>query len=429
MTEINGIDIKELTSHFGTPLYVYDGDRITDNYKRLKGALTEHYPKNSIHFSVKANSNLTILDIFRRSGSGADCSSPTELKLALMAGFERDKILYTGNYESFEDLEFVSSVEGIKLNLDDISSFQRLLKFKVPERISFRINPGIGRGGFEGITTAGSDAKFGIPYEKAQEAYKMAIDAGVKRFGIHMMTGSNNLEPYYFAEVVDKLLIIAGDIFPSLGIKPEFIDIGGGQGVPYRDDEQPLNVDLMAKLIAKIIDERSKEFDFGTPELLLEPGRYLAADAGYLISKVTGIKNGYKKFIGIDSGMGTLMRQSLYGAFHRLEVYGKDSDFENVNICGQICENSDIFAKNMRLPKTEIGDIVTFKDAGAYGYVMSSVYNNRPRPSEVLIENGKARLIRKREVFEDLLRLYPDDVLKEYGSRINQDHKKTINSN
>ncbi|MDC1068244.1 diaminopimelate decarboxylase [Candidatus Kapabacteria bacterium] len=416
MEKINNLDIKDLTNQFGSPLYVYDSDRIEANYKRLKTALTDHYPNNNIHFSVKANSNLSILDIFRRNGSGADCSSPTELRLALMAGFDREDILYTGNYESYEDLEYVSSIKGIKLNLDDITSLERILKFGVPERISFRINPGIGRGGFEGITTAGSDAKFGIPYEKAAEAYKMALDAGVKRFGIHMMTGSNNLEPYYFAEVVDKLLIIAGDIFPELGIKPEFIDIGGGQGIPYRDDEDPLNVDLMAKLIAKIIKERCQSYDFGLPQLLLEPGRYLAADAGYLIAKVTGIKNGYKKFIGLDAGMGTLVRQSLYGAFHRMEVYGKNSDFENVNICGQICENSDIFAKNIRLPKMDIGDLVTFKDTGAYGFVMSSVYNNRTRPAEVLIENGKPILIRKRESFDDILRLYPEEILQKYNS-------------
>lgn len=417
MNKINNIDIKDLIQEFGSPLYVYDSERIKDNYKRLKSSLTNYYPKNNIHFSVKANSNIAILDTFRREGSGADCSSPTELRLALMSGFERNKILYTGNYESYEDLEYISSIKGIKLNLDDIGSFERILRFGVPERISFRINPGIGRGGFEGITTAGSDAKFGIPYEKAKEAYKMAQDAGVKRFGIHMMTGSNNLEPYYFAEVVDKLLIIAGDIFPELGIIPEFIDIGGGQGVPYRDDEEPLNVDLMAKLIARIIKERCTQFDFGEPELLLEPGRYLAADAGYLITKVTGIKNGYKKFIGLDAGMGTLVRPSLYGAFHRLEVYGKNSDFENVNICGQICENSDIFMKNVRLPKMEIGDIATFRDTGAYGFVMSSVYNNRTRPAEVLIEDGRAKLIRKRETFEDILRLYPDYILEEYQSQ------------
>lgn len=416
MNSIGKFDIKNLTEEFNTPLYVYDSDRITENYNRLKGALNKYYPKNSIHYSVKSNSNLTVLDHFRRVGSGADCSSPAELKLSLMAGFERNNILYTGNYESFEDLEFVSSVEGIKLNLDDINSFKRLIKFKVPERVSFRINPGIGRGGFEGITTAGSDAKFGIPYEKAAEAYKLALDSGVKRFGIHMMTGSNNLEPYYFAQVVDKLMIITGEIFPKLGIKPEFVDIGGGQGVPYYDDESPLNVDLMAKLVAKIIKERSEEFDFGEPELLLEPGRYLVADAGYLITKVTGVKEAYKKFVGLDAGMGTLLRPSMYGAFHRSSVYGKNENSQKVNLCGQICENSDIFAKNIEFPDVEPGDIVTFREAGAYGFAMSSVYNNRPRTAEVLLEGDKARLIRKRETFEDLLRLYPEEILDEYST-------------
>lgn len=415
MNKIANWDIKNLTEVYGSPLYVYDAEQFRTNYSKLKSALDNYYPKNSIHFSVKANSNIKILELFKNLGSGADCSSPNELKLVKIAGFSDDNILYTGNYESFEDLEYVSKFD-LKLNLDDLNSFKRLLKFKVPERISFRINPGIGRGGFEGITTAGSDAKFGIPYEKAFEAYKFAKDAGVKRFGIHMMTGSNNLEPYYFAEVVDKLMMISGEIFPKLNIVPEYFDIGGGQGVPYYDDEKELNVDLMASLIAQVIKEKSQKYGFGEPMLILEPGRYLAANAGYLISKVTGIKEGYKKFIGLDAGMGTLIRPSMYGAYHRPVAYnGNNSELENVNICGQICENSDIFAKNQLLPKADVGDIITFRDAGAYGYTMSSVYNNRTRPAEVLLEKSETILIRKRETFEDMMSLYPEDLVKQFN--------------
>lgn len=414
MNSIANYDIKELVNVYGSPLYVYDAQQFRSNFAKLKNALNEHYPKNHIHFSVKANSNLKVLELFKNLGAGADCSSPNELRLAKIAGFSNDNTLYTGNYESMEDLNYVSQSD-VKLNLDDLSSFKRLIQIKVPERISFRINPGIGRGGFEGITTAGSDAKFGIPYEKALDAYKFAKEAGVKRFGIHMMTGSNNLEPYYFAEVVDKLMMIAGEIFPKLDIQPEYFDIGGGQGVPYYDDEKELNVQLMAELVSRVFKEKNEKFGFGEPELILEPGRFLAANAGYLITTVTGIKEGYKKFVGLDAGMGTLVRPSMYGAYHRSYIYGKDkSELEKVNLCGQICENSDIFAKNQMLPKTQEGDILIFRDAGAYGYTMASVYNNRTRPAELLLDTLGITQIRKRETFDDMLRLYPDSILEEF---------------
>ncbi len=414
MNHISNYDIKKIADEFGTPVYVYDADQFKSNYNKLKSALNKYYPNNDIHFSVKANSNLKVLELFKNFGAGADCSSPNELRLAKMVNFSNHNTLYTGNYESYEDLNYVTQ-HDVKLNLDDLTSFKRLIKVKIPDRISFRINPGIGRGGFEGITTAGSDAKFGIPYEKAKDAYKLALDSGIKRFGIHMMTGSNNLEPYYFAEVVDKLMSIAGSIFPELGIVPEYFDIGGGQGVPYYDDEKELNVELMSELIAQVFKEKCEKFDFGEPQLILEPGRYLAANAGYLITKVTGIKEGYKKFVGLDAGMGTLARPSMYGAYHRSYVYGKENEEkEKVNLCGQICENSDIFAKNQMLPKVEEGDLLTFRDAGAYGFTMSSVYNNRTRPAEVLIQDGKATLIRRREKFEDMLNYYPPEIIEQF---------------
>lgn len=409
MKTIADIDIKVLAQEYGTPLYVYDKRQIIQNYNRLCHTFEKYYDKTKIHFSVKANSNIHILNLFNSLGSGADCSSPIELLLARKAGFQSNNILYTGNYESPDDLQMALDA-GATINLDDTNSLRRLIQLRVPERISFRINPGIGRGGFEGIITGGTDAKFGVPYEKAYEAYKLAIDAGIKRFGIHMMTGSNNLEPYFFAEIVDKLMTIAGNIFGHLGIKPEFVDIGGGLGVPYLDDEQELDIDLTAKLVAQEFTEKCEKYNFGSPELFLEPGRYLIANAGYLIAKVTGIKESYKKFVGIDAGMNTLIRPALYGAKHRILVYDKSNNTATVNICGQICENSDIFAIMLPFPAVEEGDLVVIKDAGAYGYVMSSNYNNRPRPAEVMVDGEDVKLIRHRETIDDLLRLYPESV-------------------
>lgn len=402
MKNIASVDIAELIEQFGSPLYVYDKEQIERNYMKLKNAFEKNYQSTKIHYSVKANSNPNILRIFNDLGSGTDCSSPIELLLSAKSGFSKDNILYTGNYESEEDLEAALKYAD-RINLDDINSFDRLMRIGKPNIISFRINPGIGRGGFEGITTAGSDAKFGVPYEKAKIAYQKAIDSGIERFGIHIMTGSNNLEPYYFAEIVEKLMMIAGNLFKSLNIKPEYIDIGGGFGVPYEDDEEELNIDLTAQLISEVLLEKLQKYDLGTPELLIEPGRYLVANAGYLLSKVIGLKNSYKNFAGIDAGMTTLLRPALYGAKHRAMVYAKTELQQNINICGQICENSDILLKSIFLPTLEEGDILILRDAGAYGFVMSSNYNNRPRPAEVLVDGDKYRLIRQRETADDLL--------------------------
>lgn len=407
MNRIANLDVRTLAEKYGTPLYIYDEALMIENYNNLKNSFQKYYPKTSIHYSVKANSNPHILKVFEKVGSGVDCSSPIELKLSRLAGFEDDKILYTGNYESIDDFSEIKSLK-VKVNLDDINSFERLNKVLKPEIISFRINPGIGRGGYEGITTAGSDAKFGVPYEKAITAYKLAKDRGVKRFGIHMMTGSNNLEPYFFAEIVEKLLKISHSVFEKLEIVPEYIDIGGGFGIPYEEEEQQLDIDLTAKLISEIFIERSQKYNFGEPELILEPGRYLVANSGYLISKVTGIKKSYKNFVGIDAGMSTLIRPALYGAKHRVSVYGKNELSTMTNICGQICENSDILQKNIFLPELEENDIIIIHDVGAYGYVMSSNYNNRPRACELMIENKKEKIIRHRETFENMISMIPN---------------------
>lgn len=404
MKQIGEIDIKTLAESYGTPVYVYDYEIIKNNYLKLKSAFGKYYPKNTIHYSIKANSNLNILKIFEELGSGADCSSPFELLLANKAGFDAKRVLYTGNYESTEDLTEATKYAE-QINMDDINSFRRLLRIKLPEIISFRINPGIGKGGFEGIVTAGSDAKFGVPYEQAFEAYKLALDSGVKRFGIHMMTGSNNLEPYYFAEVVDKLLTITGNVFTKLGIVPEYIDIGGGLGIPYDDDEEELNIEETARLVAETLKEKCLKYNFGEPELKMEPGRYLIGNAGFLISRVTGIKNSYKRFVGIDAGMNVLIRPALYGAKHRIKIYSKEERNAFYYVCGQICENSDILASHIYLPEVEEGDIAIILDAGAYGFSMSSNYNNRLRPAEVLVQKGQARLIRARESYDDMLKL------------------------
>jgi diaminopimelate decarboxylase len=398
---------KELAQEFGTPLYIYDRKTIEENYHRLKSAFDQHYDKFSIHYAVKANPNPAVIKILTELGSGVDCSSPGELEHALRAGVPGEKILYTGNYESPEDLTKVLE-SGARFNLDDLNSFKRMIQIKKPERVSFRINPGMGKGSHEAVVTGGTDAKFGIPYEKAIEAYQFAKENGVEKFGIHMMTGSNNLEPFFFAEAVEKLLTIGEGIFKAIGTKPDYVDIGGGFGIPYHQEDVPLDVELMAKLICEKFKEGIVKHDLGEPELLVEPGRYLVGNAGVLLAKVTGLKDSYRQFVGIDAGMNTLMRPSLYDAIHRVEVpYNKSEKKRLVSICGQVCENADILAHNIHLPEDLAeGDLILLRDAGAYGFAMSSVYNGRPRAAEVLVEKGEARLIRRREKIEDLFNFY-----------------------
>jgi len=399
---ISGVSISKLAEKYGTPLYVYDFEKIRQNARRLKAAFKSDNVNVDFYYAMKANCHPEILKIFVEEEFGMDCVSPGELQLALQAGVKAGHILYTGNYESPVDLQAAYSA-GAKINLDDISSLERLLKVGKPELIMYRINPGKGRGKYEQITTGGDKAKFGVPFEKAVIAYKNAMDAGITRFGAHMMTGSGVLDEEHFPYMLELFMNELGEIKKELGINFEFIDMGGGLGIPYFGDEKTLDVETVAKETIAVFQQKVKELNLGNPTLALEPGRFLVGDAGLMISRVTGIKKGYRTFIGIDAGFNTLIRSALYGAQHTIVVDGKE-DMEasmTVDICGQICENTDIFTKDRAMPKTEEGDLLVFTQAGAYGSVMAMPYNLRYRPAEVAIMNGVAKLITRRETFDD----------------------------
>ena len=400
--KINNANIKDIAIKFGTPLYVYDFNKIEDNVDRLKNAFKHSSLKSEIFYAMKANCHPSIIRLIAKKGLGMDCVSPGELQLAIDAGLPKNKILYTANYESEDELKFALE-SGVIINLDDINSFHRLARTGIPEFISFRINPGKGRGKFEQTTTGGIKAKFGVPFEKAIAAYKLAKESGVKKFGAHMMTGSGTLDNNHFPEMLDLLLSHLGKITKELGIKFEFIDIGGGFGIPYHPDEKSMNVNKVAQDCFNILEKGIKEYNLGNPVLTMEPGRFFVGDAGWLISKVNGIKESYKKFVGIDAGFNTLIRPALYNASHTIVVDGKENDInrEKVDVCGQICENTDILAYDYDLPKISEGDLLIFENTGAYGYVMSMPYNLRFRPAEVAIYNNKIYEITRRENIED----------------------------
>lgn len=402
----DGCDVRQLAEQYGTPLYVYSQNRIKSNYHRLVQAYQRHYPKFQAYYAVKANNNPAIVKILGEEGCGADASCVSEILIAQRAGISSEKILYSGVYNANSDLKYAAENQ-VRLNLEDISQLERLSRISVPEFLCFRINPGVGGSGAEGLIFAGPDAKFGIIERDVEKAYATAKNLGVKRFGIHMMTGSNILAPEYFEEVVEKLLDIAGPISRKLGITFDFIDIGGSLGVPYRPEHPELAIDDVAERVVRKFREKLKEYQMGEPYLIHEPGRYLVCDAGILVAQVTSIKNGYKKFIGLNAGMHTLLRPALYGAYHHI-VYANDLNAagdEEVNVVGQVCENSDIFAKGRHLSsKIGVDDLLVFLNTGAYGFCMSSQYNSQPKAAEVLVDNGNSRVIRRRETYEDLLR-------------------------
>ncbi len=402
----DGCDVCDLADRFGTPLYAYSRSRIQSNYRRLLAAYKSQYPKFRIYYAVKANNNPAIVRVLGEEGAGADASCIPEILLAKKAGIASENILYSGVYNADKDLKWAAE-QGVRLNLEDVSQIERLSRFSVPEFLSLRINPGIGGVGREGLVFAGPDAKFGIIERDVERAYRMAKRLGVKKFGIHMMTGSNILSLDYFEEIVEKLLDIAGPIAQKLGISFDFIDIGGSLGVPYRPEDEELDVGEVAKRVVKKLREKLTAYRMGEPWLIHEPGRYLVCDAGILLARVTSIKNAYKKFVGLDAGMHTLLRPALYGAYHQI-LYANDLNAPSdhpVNVVGQICESSDMFAKDRFLSsKIAVGDLLAFLNTGAYGFSMSSQYNSQPRAAEVLVCKGDAALIRERETFEDLVK-------------------------
>ncbi len=403
---IDGVSALEIASRFGTPVYVYSEKRIRANYRRIRDAFRSKRSKFKANFAVKSNNNLTTLNIIRSEGAGADCSCPAEIMLARMAGFESSQILYSGNYNTDEELRYGLD-SGAIINLDDGPLLERLLKYGRPEILSFRINPGQGKGKYKGLVFAGPDAKFGMMEEDALRAYRTARDAGIKRFGLHMMSGSNVLDPDYFPAITERLMDIAGRISAELKIEFDFIDIGGGFGVPYQEDENELPISEVAEMVvAKFEEKIALSKTMGDPTLFIEPGRFIVCDAGILLATVTHVKKAGKNFVGCDAGMNTLLRPALYGAYHAILPASRlgDSGTMTANVTGQICENSDIMGKDRVLPELVQGDLLAFLNCGAYGYSMASNYNTRTMPAESFVLDGKAYLTRERETMTDFVR-------------------------
>jgi diaminopimelate decarboxylase len=401
----DGFSVKDLAEKYDTPLYLLSEKRIRDNYNRLHNALIRNYKHLRVYYACKANSNLTVLKILQSEGAYLDTVSPGEVFMGLSSGFTPDRILFTGTSVRDDELKFLAGA-NITVNVDSQSELDRLLKIAVPPAISVRVNPEVGAGHHSHCITAGSESKFGLWEEETIQAYAIAERARVERFGIHMHIGSGilNIEPYSLA--VEKLLSIAKRVHDEVGIEFEFIDIGGGLGIPYKPDDKDLDLTEFSDKIVTLFKAKVKEYGLGKPFLCVEPGRYLVCDASILLTSVNTVKQTpSKKFVGVDAGFNTLVRPTMYGSYHPILVANKLSkaDKESCDVVGPICESGDVLAKNRQLPKVEEGDLLAILNAGAYGFSMSSQYNSRPRAAEVMIRQGKDVLVRKREELSDLM--------------------------
>jgi diaminopimelate decarboxylase len=402
---IDGVSATDLLK-YDTPLYVISETRIRNNFRHVREALSQNYKKIRIYYACKANTNLSVLKILESEGAYIDAVSPGEVFLALKAGFSADRILYTGTSVRDDELHNLAKA-GISVNVDSASQLRRILEQGKHEFLSFRINPEIGAGHHDHCITAGKNAKFGIWEQQAANAYAAAKKAGVKRFGIHMHIGSGilNIEP--FALALDKLLSVAKMVHDHAGVDFEFIDMGGGLGVPYRPEEPDLDLACFSDILLSLFKKRIAEYGLGEPAFCVEPGRYLVADASVLLTAVNTVKETpFKKYIGVDAGFNTLVRPTMYGSYHHILVANKLNEPENevYDVAGPICESGDLLAKERKLPKINEGDVLAVLNAGAYGFAMSSQYNSRPRAAEVLVKKGKIAVVRGREKNGDLAR-------------------------
>jgi diaminopimelate decarboxylase len=394
--------LAEITSQFPTPVHIYDEKAIRRNARELKAAF-DWNPGFKEYFAVKAAPNPYLMKILKAEGFGADCSSLPELMLAEHTGIIGEDIMFTSNDTPPE--EFVKAKElGAIINLDDISHLPFLEKSAgLPELICFRYNPGPLKEGNAIIGTP-EEAKYGFTKEQLKEGYRIARDKGVKRFGLHTMVASNELDYQYFRETAQILFELVVEISRSLGIRFEFVNLGGGIGIPYRPEEQPVDLLQTGRAIESEYNKIIEKNNLGPLKVYLESGRAITGPFGYLVSKVRHIKRTYKTFVGLDACMANLMRPALYGAYHHITVIGKeDWPLElTCDVTGSLCENNDKFAVDRVLPRVEVGDVLVIHDTGAHGHAMGFNYNGKLRSAELLLrEDGRVVAIRRAERPDD----------------------------
>ena len=388
--------LKEAALKFGTPIYLYDLKIIENQFDKLNKELSvlENY---KIHFAAKSLSNISILKFIKNMGAGLDAVSIEEVMIGLKCGFNKDEILYTPNGVSFEEIKQAFKL-GVKINLDSIESVKDFVNEFGNQSITVRINPGIYAGGNDNVSVGHSESKFGIPEERINELLDMEKKGKVKITGLHIHTGSDITKNNQFKEGIVKIFSIARD-FRNI----ESIDLGGGIKIPYYKNDTLTNLNDYVKEVSKELKKFELEFNKKL-KLIFEPGKFLVSDCGFFITKVNYIKSTKTKdFLQVDSGFNHLLRPTLYGSHHEIinlsNPAGKKKEYD---VVGYICEK-DTFAEKRKISETSIGDLICFKNAGAYGFNMSSNYNSRLKPAEVCIYNNKILKIREAQSLKDLL--------------------------
>lgn len=404
--------IKEIAREYPTPFHIYDEKGIRENARGLFKAFSWNAGFKE-YFAVKATPNPALIKILKEEGCGVDCSSYTELMMADKLGFRGDEIMFSSNETPAEEYVYARKLGAI-INLDDITHIDFLEKAAgIPEKICLRYNPG---GEFtinNMIMGTPADAKYGLTRPQMFEAVKILMSKGVKEFGVHAFLASNNIENDYYPVLARVLFEIIADITAETGAKFVFVNLSGGIGVPYRPEQKKTDINVIGEGVRQAYEEILVKRGI-TPKIFTELGRYMLAPYGGLITKVVHFKHTYKEYAGCDACAAHLMRPAIYGAYHHITVLGKENAPSDhvYDVVGSLCENSDKFAVDRKLPELEIGDYLFIHEAGAHGHSMGYNYNGKLRSAEILLEeDGSYKLIRRAETPDDYfatLDIYPE---------------------
>jgi len=400
--------LEKIARQYPTPFYVYDEKAIIENVRRIKAAFSV-FPSYKNHFAVKALPNPYILKILAAEGFGADCSSYPELLLADMAGMKGEDIMLTSNETPASEYEAAKKL-GAVINLDDYTHIEFLEKTAgLPELISFRYNPGPLKEG-NAIIGKPEEAKYGFTRDRLIKGYSICKEKGVKRFALHTMVASNELSIPYHIETARMLFELAVEIKEKAGVRLEFINLGGGVGIPYKLDQEAVDYQVLVAGIQKAYNEIIKPAGLDPMNIRTEWGRVITGPYGWLVTRAVHKKEIYRNYIALDACMADLMRPALYGAYHHITIPGKENAplSETYDVVGSLCENNDKFAIQRKLPKIDIaadggaGDFVVIHDAGAHGRAMGFNYNGKLRCGELLLrQDGSVAQIRRAETVDD----------------------------
>ncbi|MDX2047729.1 MAG: diaminopimelate decarboxylase [Chitinophagaceae bacterium] len=395
--ELKREQLIQIAEQYGTPVYVYHAERIKEQYQRLLSAFSNTNAK--FFYAAKALTNINILRYIKITGCNVDCSSINEALLAVKAGFEPQNILYTSNNIAFSEIETAKQL-GININIDSLSNLEKFgKKFGHSYPVGVRLRPNIMAGGNLKISTGHESSKFGVPLEDVEKILKLAKETNLHIRGLHIHTGSEIKDVEVFAKGIEVLFEVAQN-FPEL----EIIDLGGGFKVPYIPGEEGTDIEMLGKKVEEEFAWYEKKYKRRL-QVWFEPGKFLVSEAGYFITRVNVLKDSSSiHFAGVDSGLNHFIRPMFYGAYHIIEnISNPSGEKKKYNVVGNICE-TDTFAEDRLLPAISEGDYLVFRNAGAYCFEMSSHYNSRFKPAEVMVKDGKPQLIRKRDELEDLLR-------------------------